>query len=118
MPPTPLHAYIPAKARVIALAVDLAAAWGRSGVRVNSVSPATPTLLLRDQVDRGLRDPANLMCESALGRMLGTEEVADAIYFLASDEPSVVIGVILPVDAGWLVAASSCRTYSGVPDKR
>lgn len=114
----PLHAYTPAKAGVIALTADLATEWGRSGVRVNSVSPGyTLTPLLRDQIDRGLRDPANLTGESALGRMVDPDEVARAICFLASDESSAITGVNLPVDAGWLVAPT-WRTYSGVPDKR
>ncbi len=114
----PLHAYSPAKAGVIALTADLATEWGRSGVRVNSVSPGyTLTPLLRDQIDRGLRDPTNLMGQSALGRMVEADEVARAICFLASDEASAITGVNLPVDAGWLVAPS-WLTYDGVPDKR
>src|SRR5690606_19490469 len=43
----PLHAYAPAKAAVISMSQCLAAEWGRSGVRVNSVSPGytlTPAL--------------------------------------------------------------------------
>jgi NAD(P)-dependent dehydrogenase (short-subunit alcohol dehydrogenase family) len=114
----PLHAYTPAKAAVIALTADLATEWGRSGVRVNSVSPGyTLTPLLRDQIDRGLRDPSNLMGESALGRMVDPDEVARAVCFLASAEASAITGVNLPVDAGWLVAPS-WHTYSGIPDKR
>lgn len=114
----PLHAYTPAKAGVIALTADLATEWGRSGVRVNSVSPGyTLTPLLRDQIDRGLRDPANLMGESAIGRMVQPDEVARAVCFLVSDEASAITGANLPVDAGWLVAPS-WNTYNGVPDKR
>jgi NAD(P)-dependent dehydrogenase (short-subunit alcohol dehydrogenase family) len=114
----PLHAYTPAKSAVIAMTADLATEWGRSGVRANSVSPGyTLTPLLRDVIDRGERDPANLVGESALGRLVDPEEVARAVCFLASDEASAITGVNLPVDAGWLVAPS-WRTYSGVPDKR
>ena len=36
---TTLHAYAPAKAAVINLSAGLAAEWGRSGVRVNAISP-------------------------------------------------------------------------------
>lgn len=114
----PLHAYTPAKAAVIALTADLATEWGRSGVRVNAVSPGyTLTPLLRDQIERGHRDPANLSEESALGRMVEPDEVARAICFLASDESSAITGANLPVDAGWLVAPS-WHTYHGVPERR
>lgn len=114
----PLHAYSPAKAAVIGLTADLATEWGRSGVRVNCVSPGyTLTPLLRDAIDRGERDPGNLIAASALGRLVDPEEVAQVICFLASDQASAVTGVNVPVDAGWLVAPS-WGTYRGVPDKR
>lgn len=114
----PLHAYSPAKAGVIAMTADLATEWGRSGVRVNSISPGyTMTPLVRSLIEKGERDPTNLAGESALGRLVDADEVARAVCFLASDEASAVTGVNLPVDAGWLVAPT-WRTYSGVPDKR
>lgn len=114
----PLHAYTPAKAAVIAMTADLAAEWGRSAVRVNSVSPGyTLTPLLQDQIDRGMRDTTTLVDEAALGRMVQSDEVAQAVYFLSSDEASAITGVNLPVDAGWLVAPS-WHTYNGLRDKR
>lgn len=114
----PLHAYTPAKAAVIAMTADLAAEWGRSGVRVNSVSPGyTLTPLLQDQIDKGMRDTTTLAGEAALGRLVHTEEVAEAVYFLSSNAASAITGVNLPVDAGWLVTPS-WHTYNGIRDKR
>lgn len=114
----PLHAYTPAKSAVIAMTANLAAEWGRSGVRVNAVSPGyTLTPLLQDQIDRGHRDTATLVDESALGRLVHTDEVAQAVYFLSSDDASAITGVNLPVDAGWLVTPS-WHTYNGIRDKR
>jgi NAD(P)-dependent dehydrogenase (short-subunit alcohol dehydrogenase family) len=114
----PLHAYTPAKSGVIAMTADLATEWGRSGVRVNAVSPGyTLTPLLQNVIDRGERDTANLVGDSALGRMVNPDEIARAVCFLASDEASAITGINLPVDAGWLVAPS-WRTYNGIPDKR
>ena len=43
------------------------------------------------------------------------ENIADAVCFLASDEARAITGVILPIDAGWLVAAS-WHSYGGVRD--
>lgn len=114
----PLHAYTPAKAGVIAMTSDLAAEWGRSGVRVNSVSPGyTLTPLLQDQIDRGHRDTTNLTSESALGKLVQTNEVAQAVHFLCSDNASGITGINLPVDAGWL-ATAPWHTYGGIRDKR
>jgi len=114
----PLHSYTPAKAGVIALTADLAAEWGRSGVRVNAVSPGyTLTPLLQEQIDNGDRDTAALAGESALGRLVRTDEVARAVLFLGSEDASAITGVNLPVDAGWLVTPS-WHTYGGIRDKR
>jgi NAD(P)-dependent dehydrogenase (short-subunit alcohol dehydrogenase family) len=110
----PLHAYSPAKAGVISLGESLAAEWGRSGVRVNTVSPGyTVTAALQGQIDKGLRDPEKLKANSALGVLIRPEHIAAAIVFLLSDDAQMVTGINLPVDAGWLVAGS-WSTFGGV----
>ena len=114
----PLHAYSPAKAAVISISRCLAAEWGRSGVRVNSVSPGyTVTPALQDAIDRGDRDPTNLTQGTALGRMVRPEEIAAAVDFLTSDHASAITGIDLPVDAGWL-AGIPWATYGGLPPAR
>ena len=114
----PLHAYAPAKAAAVHMASCLAAEWGRSGVRVNAVSPGfvgTPALLA--QIQAGLRDPARLRETSALGRMVEPEEIGRAVAFLLSDDAGAITGIDLPVDAGWL-CASQMSTYGGVRPAR
>ncbi len=114
----PLHAYAPAKAAVIAMTRCLAAEWGRSGVRVNAVSPGfTRTPALQAAIDRGERNVSLLEGNSALGRMVTPEEIAEAVCFLCSDAASAITGINLPVDAGWLVAGS-WATYGGLPGPR
>lgn len=110
----PLHAYAPAKAAVISITQCLAAEWGPAGVRVNAVSPGfTRTPALQAAIDRGERDPANLIATSAMGRLVSTDEVARAVAFLCSDDASAITGATLPVDCGWLVAPS-WATYGGL----
>jgi len=110
----PLYAYSPAKAAVINLTACLAAEWGRSGVRVNAISPGyTVTAALQGQIDLGLRDPEKLKENSALGLLIKPEDIANAVIFLLSDEASVITGINLPVDAGWLVSGS-WSTFGGV----
>lgn len=114
----PLHAYAPAKAAVIGMTECLAAEWGRSGVRVNAISPGyTRTPALQAAIDRGQRDGALLAGSAALGRLVEPEEVANAVAFLASDEAAAITGTNLPVDAGWLVAPS-WGTYGGLRGSR
>jgi NAD(P)-dependent dehydrogenase (short-subunit alcohol dehydrogenase family) len=103
--PGPLVTYGPAKAAVVALTKALAGAWGRRGVRVNAVAPGyvrTPAL------ERGLRfglvDEGRLAQSTALGRLATTDEIADAIAFLGSDAAAAITGIVLPVDAGHLLA--------------
>ena len=115
---TPLHSYGPAKAAVINLTAGLAAEWGRSGVRVNTISPGyTLTPGLRGAIEEGRRDLAVLEEHSALGRLVEPEEVAKAAAFLASDEAAAITGINLPVDAGWLTTGL-WPTYGGMRPSR
>ena len=110
----PLYAYSPAKAGIISMTEGMAAEWGRSGVRVNTVSPGyTVTAALQSQIDAGQRDPEKLKSNSALGQLIMPADIARAIVFLLSDDASMITGINLPVDAGWLVSGS-WSTFGGV----
>lgn len=114
----PLHAYAPTKAAVVHMAACLAAEWGRSGVRVNAVSPgyvATPPL--QAAIDSGKRDPRLLTEAAAMGRMVEPREIGLGVAFLLSDDATAITGINLPIDAGWL-AGSNFGTYGGVPAPR
>jgi NAD(P)-dependent dehydrogenase (short-subunit alcohol dehydrogenase family) len=101
----PLHAYAPAKAGVISLTECLAGEWGPKGVRVNAVSPG---FTLTPALERGFQTytltESFLQRHAALGRLVGADEIAHAVVFLASDKARSITGVNLPVDAGHLVA--------------
>ncbi len=111
----PLHAYAPAKAAVISTTACLSVAWGRDGIRVNSVSPGfTATPALQVEIDAGRRDVSRLAGNAALHRLVQPSEVAAAVAFLLSPAASAITGIDLPVDCGWL-AASTWGTYGGPP---
>ena len=114
----PLHAYAPGKAAVIHLTAGLAAEWGRSGVRVNCISPGfTQTPALRRMFERGQRDPTLALESTALGRLVEPDEIARAAAFLVSDEARSITGINLPVDAGWLTTGS-WNVFGGVRPPR
>jgi NAD(P)-dependent dehydrogenase (short-subunit alcohol dehydrogenase family) len=112
------HAYCSAKAAVNALTESMAVEWGRSGVRVNAVSPgyvAVPRML--ENIRAGTRyavDPAEL---SALGRLVEPREVAASIAFLLSDDASAITGANLVIDAG-VLAANGWYVNGGPPGPR
>ncbi|MGD9861893.1 MAG: SDR family NAD(P)-dependent oxidoreductase [Pseudodonghicola sp.] len=110
----PLHAYGPAKAAIAHLSKGLAAEWGPRGVRVNSVAPGfTETPALDRGLTAGALEAARLEGASALGRLVAPSEVAEAIAFLAGPRGSAITGVVLPVDAGYLVAGD-WAAYGGL----
>jgi NAD(P)-dependent dehydrogenase (short-subunit alcohol dehydrogenase family) len=103
---------------VIEITQCLAAEWGRSGVRVNAVSPGyTLTPALAAAIAAGERDPTLLEQTSALGVMVEPEDIAEAVCFLASKAARRITGINLPVDAGWL-SAGSWASYGGLPPAR
>ena len=112
---SPLVAYGPAKAAVVAMTQNLAVAWGRRGVRVNCVAPGptlTPAVLASHA--RGERNPETMIRATALGRLVQPDEIAAPVEFLLSPAASAITGVILPVDAG-VMLTGLWQMYGGVP---
>lgn len=113
---SPLVAYGPSKAAVVAMTRNFAVAWGRRGVRVNCVAPGptlTPAVVASHA--RGERNPKTMIRSTALGRLVQPEEIAAPVDFLLSPAAAAITGVILPVDAGVMVTGL-WQMYGGVPD--
>jgi meso-butanediol dehydrogenase/(S,S)-butanediol dehydrogenase/diacetyl reductase len=105
--------YGAAKAAVNNLTQSLALELGRTGVRVNGVSPG---LTVTEMIAR-LFDPNSpykptgdqAVDRVPLGRAGQPEEIAAAIAFLASADASFINGVNLPVDGGTTASNGQIR---------
>jgi NAD(P)-dependent dehydrogenase (short-subunit alcohol dehydrogenase family) len=105
--PLPLPAYNIGKAAIARLTQLLAVELGPHGVRVNSVAPTfVMTPPLRQRMDAGLRSEAKMMATHALKHLPAPEDIAEAVFFLASPAARAITGITLPVDSGWLAAVS------------
>ena len=94
-------AYSAAKAGVIGLTKALAKEVGPSGITVNCVAPAA----VETDMMAGFtaEDKAVLAEEAALERLVRPEEIAETIWFLASDAGGCYTGQVLAPNAGAII---------------
>ncbi|MDH3673660.1 MAG: SDR family oxidoreductase [Gammaproteobacteria bacterium] len=101
--------YTASKHAVIGLMRAAALDLGPRGIRVNALAPgpvATEALVarVRKRHRSGGPDPdaalAAYAAETALGKLVTVEDVANVAYFLASNESAGITGAVFPVEAG------------------
>lgn len=96
--------YCVSKAGLTAMSRVLAVEWAPDGIRANAVAPGwTETTLVRQAIDVGVLDVAKLNEKVPLGRLAREEEMAGAVYFLASKDASFITGQTLIVDGGFTI---------------
>ena len=94
-------AYSAAKGAVIAFAKSLAKELGPSGITVNTVAPGVIDTEMNACYSAA--DMAALAEETPLMRIGRPEEVAAAVFFLASEEASFITGQTLGVNGGFVI---------------
>ncbi len=94
-------AYTAAKGAVAALTRSLAIDWAGAGVRANAVAPGFTLTPMTEAFFENEVFTEAATKRIPLGRILGADEIAAAIVFLASPLASAITGVTLPVDGGW-----------------
>lgn len=92
--------YSATKAAVISMTKSLAKEYGPSNVRVNCVAPGVIDTKMNANLDKEAMD--DLKEATLLGRIGTPREVAEAVYFLASEKASFITGQVLTCDGGFI----------------
>ena len=91
-------AYGASKAALIAFTKTGAKELAAGGVRMNAVAPGLTDTRMAGQMKQNTGE--EMVQASAMRRLGHPEEIADAIFYLASDAASFVTGQVLRVDGG------------------
>jgi NAD(P)-dependent dehydrogenase (short-subunit alcohol dehydrogenase family) len=92
--------YAASKGGLINLTREVAAQWGRKGVRVNALCPGWfPSEMTADMAEESSQQYLTFNCPMA--RMGRTDELDGALLLLASDASTYMTGTTLVVDGGW-----------------
>ena len=92
--------YVGAKHAVEGITKSVALEVAKSGIRVNAVSPGPTDTGMLTRFTGTAENKAALASQVPLGRLGLSEEVADGIVFIASDDARFITGHILNVDGG------------------
>ena len=92
-------AYSASKAGMRGLTMALAKELALSNIRVNCVEPG----VIDTEMNTSLGDETlSAICEDIpLGRLGGADEVAEFLYFLASDNAKYITGQVIGIDGGF-----------------
>jgi NAD(P)-dependent dehydrogenase (short-subunit alcohol dehydrogenase family) len=100
--------YSAAKAGLINLTQNMAVRHGPQGIRVNAIAPGTINTPIWDPIvekDPGVFD--RIATLYPLRRVGTPDDIANAAYFLASDQASWITGTTLIVDGGLLAGTDA-----------
>jgi NAD(P)-dependent dehydrogenase (short-subunit alcohol dehydrogenase family) len=92
--------YVGSKHAVEGITKSVAQEVAKAGIRVNAVAPGPTDTGMLTRFTGTPENKAALVAQVPLGRLGLTEELADAIVFIASDEASYINGHVLDVDGG------------------
>ena len=88
------------KGAIVSLTRDLAAEWGKYGVRVNAIAPGWMRTPMTRALQNDQQKSAKVLQRVPLGRWGEAGEVAGVAVFLACDASSYITGTTIPVDGG------------------
>jgi NAD(P)-dependent dehydrogenase (short-subunit alcohol dehydrogenase family) len=92
--------YVGSKHAVEGITKSVALEIAESGIRVNGVAPGPTDTGMLTRFTGTPENKAALVTGVPMGRLGLTEELADGVVFIASDEASYITGHILNIDGG------------------
>jgi NAD(P)-dependent dehydrogenase (short-subunit alcohol dehydrogenase family) len=92
--------YVGAKHAVEGITKSVALELAKSGIRVNAVAPGPTDTGMLTRFTGTVENKAALATQVPMGRLGLSEEVADGIVFMGSDEAKFITGHVLNVDGG------------------
>ena len=92
--------YVGSKHAVEGITKSVALEIAKSGIRVNAVAPGPTDTGMLTRFTGTPENKAALVTSVPMGRLGLSEELANAIVFIASDEASFITGHVLNVDGG------------------
>jgi NAD(P)-dependent dehydrogenase (short-subunit alcohol dehydrogenase family) len=92
--------YVGSKHAVEGITKSVALELADSGIRVNGVAPGPTDTGMLTRFTGTPENKADLVTEVPMARLGRSQELADAIVFVASDDASFITGHILNVDGG------------------
>ena len=95
-------AYAASKAGLMGLTRELAASWGRQGIRVNAIAPGFFHSRLADPAIP-IAEPA-IKASSPIPRVGDAGELKGVVVFLAADASNYITGQVIVVDGGRSIA--------------
>lgn len=96
--------YSMSKAAVAGMTRQMATDFGPSGIRINAVAPGLIVTPLTEERIKTEVWRRQIMIEQCPLQRAGTvEDIANAVFFLSSNEASFITGHTLVVDGGWTV---------------
>jgi NAD(P)-dependent dehydrogenase (short-subunit alcohol dehydrogenase family) len=96
--------YVASKHAVEGITKSVALEVVKSGIRVNAVAPGPVDTGMLTRFTHTPENKAALVTQVPMARLGVSEEQADAIVFLASEEASFITGHILNVDGGMTIS--------------
>ena len=96
-------AYSAAKAGVVALTEALGVEWAGRGVRVVGVAPSVVmTDMVKQAMEQGAGSRETFERRTPMRRLGKVEEIAETVFYLASDEAAYIVAETIRVDGGWV----------------
>jgi len=90
--------YTASKAGIVAMSKSLAIEYGKKNININCISPGFIATAMTDQIDQKFKEA--IIAKIPSNRMGKPEDIANAVFFLSSNQSDYINGETLHVNGG------------------